>query len=48
MKKYLVQKSPFILPTDDGKIIEEHFGKATNNNNDVSIAHMTAPPGVIT
>jgi len=45
MKKYLVQKSPFIVPTDDGKIIEEHFGKSTNDNNDVSIAHMTAPPG---
>ncbi len=44
MKKYTLQKSPFIVPTDDGKLIEEHFGNATNNNSDVSIAHMVAPP----
>ncbi|MBC8643756.1 cupin domain-containing protein [Flavobacterium lindanitolerans] len=37
-------KSPFVVPTNDGKLIEEHFGNATNNNSDVSIAHMVAPP----
>ena len=44
MKKYTLQKNPFIVPTDDGKLIEEHFGNATNNNSDVSIAHMVTPP----
>ena len=44
MKKYTLQKGPFVVPTNDGKLIEEHFGNATNNNSDVSIAHMVAPP----
>jgi mannose-6-phosphate isomerase-like protein (cupin superfamily) len=44
-KKYTIQKSPFIVPTTDGKLIEEHFGNATNKNKEVSIAHMIAPPG---
>jgi len=45
MKGYTLQTSPFIVPTFDGKIIKEHFGLATDNNNAVSIAQMTAPPG---
>ncbi|MEM6806278.1 MAG: cupin, partial [Bacteroidota bacterium] len=28
-KKYFVQKAPFVVPTTDGKLIEEHFGNAT-------------------
>lgn len=44
MKKYSIQTSPFIVPTTDGKLIEEHFGLATSGNKDVSIAHMIAPP----
>ena len=44
-KKYSIQKSPFIVPTTDGKLIEEHFGNATNVNSQVSIAHMLAPAG---
>jgi ethanolamine utilization protein EutQ len=44
MKKYTIQKSPFIVPTIDGKLIEEHHGKATTNNAEISIAHMIAPP----
>ncbi len=44
MKKYNIQKSPFIVPTTDGKLIEEHFGKASDSNNEISIAHMIAPP----
>ncbi len=43
-KKYHIQKSPFIVPTSDGKLIEEHFGKATDGNSGISIAHMIAPP----
>ncbi len=44
-KKYTIQKSPFVVPTTDGKLIEEHFGDATDNNNQISIAHMVAPSG---
>ncbi len=44
-KKYKIQKSPFVVPTTDGKLIEEHWGRATDGNTDVSIAHMVAPPG---
>ena len=42
---YTIQKNPFQVPTTDGKIIKEHFGQATNQNSELSIAHMTAPPG---
>ena len=44
MKKYFIQKSPFVVPTTDGKLIEEHHGKVATQNNDISIAHMIAPP----
>lgn len=44
MKKYTLQKTPFVVPTNDGKLIEEHFGNATNGNSELSIAHMVAPP----
>ena len=42
-KKYTVQKSPFVIPTPDGKLIEEHFGNATNKDTNISLAHMVAP-----
>ncbi len=44
-KKYLIQKNPFVVPTTDGKLIEEHFGNATDKNSNISIAHMVAPSG---
>jgi ethanolamine utilization protein EutQ len=44
-KKYTIQKSPFIVPTTDGKLIEEHFGNTTQDNSEISIAHMIAPSG---
>jgi len=43
MKKYKIQKSPFVVPTTDGKLIEEHFGHSTQQG-ELSIAHMIAPP----
>ncbi|MDP4600032.1 MAG: cupin domain-containing protein [Polaribacter sp.] len=43
-KKYDIQTSPFIVPTTDGKLIEEHFGLASDTNSAISIAHMIAPP----
>ncbi len=45
MKKYTIQKAPFIVPTTDGKIIKEHFGLASDGNSQLSIAHMIAPAG---
>ena len=45
MKKYIIQKSPFVVPTTDGKLIKEHFGNATNKDSNLSIAHMVAPAG---
>lgn len=44
MKKYFIQSAPFVVPTTDGKLIEEHHGLTTQNR-DISIAHMVAPPG---
>lgn len=44
-KKYKIQKAPFVVPTTDGKIIEEHFGLATDGNSQISIARMVAPAG---
>lgn len=45
MKKYTIQKAPFVVPTEDGKLIEEHFGNASDGSSKISIAHMIAPPG---
>lgn len=45
MKTYSIQKSPFVVPTTDGKLIEEHFGILSNQNSEISIAHMVAPSG---
>jgi len=41
---YILQTNPFVVPTTDGKLIEEHFGNSTGHK-DISIAHMVAPPG---
>ena len=45
MSRPLHQASPFIVPTTDGKLIEEHFGADSLGAADQSIAHMVAPPG---
>lgn len=42
---YTLQTTPFIVPTTDGKHIEEHFGLASTGENQLSIARMIAPPG---
>jgi mannose-6-phosphate isomerase-like protein (cupin superfamily) len=44
-KNYIKQTSPFVVPTDDGKVIKEHFGLASDGNSEISMAHMIAPPG---
>ncbi len=44
-EKYFRQDSPFLVPTDDGKTIAEHFGLATTGSPEISIARMVAPPG---
>ena len=43
--KYTVQTTPFVVPTTDGKSIKEHFGLASNGDQNISIAHMIAPSG---
>ncbi len=42
---YFKQDAPFTVPTNDGKLIEEHFGNATTGSDGISVAHMVAPPG---
>jgi mannose-6-phosphate isomerase-like protein (cupin superfamily) len=42
--KYFLQTKPFVVPTNDGKLIEEHFGRMATQQTDISIAHMIAPP----
>jgi quercetin dioxygenase-like cupin family protein len=42
---FQLQKSPFVVPTNDGKLIEEHTGLSSTGNSQMSIAHMVAPPG---
>lgn len=44
-KKYHIQTSPFLVPTNDGKVIKEHYGLVSNGDANISIAHMVAPPG---
>lgn len=44
-KKYTIQNNPFVVPTNNGKIIKEHFGNATDGNSNISIAYMKAPAG---
>ncbi len=44
MKNYIIQNNPFVVPTSDGKLIEEHFGLASIKSGDYSLAHMIAPP----
>ena len=39
-----IQKNPFIVPTNDKKLIEEHFGQTSIGGDKISIAHMIAPP----
>ena len=42
---FFLQNKPFIVPTTDGKLIEEHFGRVATSNQNVSIARMVAPAG---
>ena len=44
-QKYFKQAKPFVVPTTDGKIIKEHFGLASINAGNYSVAHMIAPAG---
>lgn len=45
MDHFKKQSVPFVVPTSDGKRIEEHFGRASIPAGGCSVAHMTAPPG---
>lgn len=41
---YQLQTNPFVVPVNDGKLIEEHEGITSTGNRNISIAHMVAPP----
>ena len=43
-KRFLKQETPFVVPTTDGKLIEEHYGMASSGDKGFSAAHMVAPP----
>ncbi|MFF0863107.1 cupin domain-containing protein [Nonomuraea sp. NPDC003560] len=38
-------EGPTRIPVPGGKIIDEHVGRVNSGDEQVSIAHMTAPPG---
>ena len=42
---YVLQQEPFVVPTTDGKLIEEYVGQVISNESRLSIAHMVAPSG---
>ncbi|HAA10161.1 MAG TPA: cupin [Cytophagales bacterium] len=44
-KNYIKQDKPFVVPTTDGKLIEEHYGHPSSGDSAFSIAHMVAPSG---
>ena len=44
MNKYILQDDPFNVPTGGLKLIEEHFGNASNKYSNCSISYMEAPP----
>tara|TARA_B100001123_G_scaffold155514_1_gene180148 strand:- start:576 stop:953 length:378 start_codon:yes stop_codon:yes gene_type:complete len=44
-ENFYLQQTPFVVPTKDGKLIEEHVGRIANGDSKLSIAHMVAPPG---
>ena len=47
MSDYFLQQAPFVVPTTDGKLIEEHVGQVANGENNLSVAHMVAPLSLI-
>ena len=44
-KKITIQDKPFIFPINDGKVIKERFGIASDGNSKISMAHIKAPSG---
>jgi mannose-6-phosphate isomerase-like protein (cupin superfamily) len=44
MRNYIKEDDPFIVPTNDMKLIEEHFGNASNKYDGCSVARMEVPP----
>ncbi len=45
MSKFILRTDPIRIPTTDGKLIEEHFGRASTSHQSFSLARMVAPPG---
>ncbi|GGT14900.1 hypothetical protein GCM10010176_069430 [Nonomuraea spiralis] len=38
-------EGPTRIPVPGGKLIDEHVGRVNSGDEEISIAHMTAPPG---
>ncbi|SDH84601.1 cupin domain-containing protein [Nonomuraea jiangxiensis] len=38
-------EGPARIPVPGGKLIDEHVGRVSSGDEEISIAHMTAPPG---
>lgn len=45
LKPFTIQKNPLRIPVPGNKLIEEFIGLATTGHDEVSVAHMIAPPG---
>lgn len=44
MKNYIKEDDPFVVPTADLRLIEEHFGNASNKYEHCSISRIELPP----
>jgi mannose-6-phosphate isomerase-like protein (cupin superfamily) len=45
MTQAYFKSSPLVISAPDGRTIEEHFGRTTTGDENISIARMLAPPG---
>ncbi len=43
--KYRIREAPVRIPVPGGKLIEEHVGRVSTDNQELSVAHMLAPAG---
>ena len=39
-ENFFLQQAPFVVPTTDGKLIEEHIGSVATGESNLSVAHM--------
>ena len=44
-ENFFLQQAPFVVPTTDGKLIEEHVGRISTEETNLRLPHMDAPLG---